>query len=321
MISIDWRMIVAAFFLVGVLLPLLRRGERQTISDEVRKQAFGSFIRLSKGYTHYEIAGPESGPVVLFVHGFSVPYYMWDRTFYAVAEAGFRVIRFDLYGRGLSDRPRLRYDRRLFVEQINELLDALHVQVPVDIVGTSMGGAITTAFSVEHSDRVHKIVLIDPLTSKWKIGPLAIPGIGEYLFAGFYLPSAPKRQLDDFHHPDRFPEWSERFREQVRFRGFDRAILSTLRHFMNRDHLIDYRRLGWLKKSVLLIWGDSDRTLGTEDALTLQSVLDTDLQWIKDSGHVPHYEHAGIVNPLIIDFLQEERYELINGAVQYGEDR
>lgn len=282
----------------------VRLGKR--ITNEVRKQASGSFVRLAQGFTHYELAGPEDGTVVLLVHGFSVPYYTWDRTFPALAGAGFRVIRFDLYGRGVSDRPYTRYDRRLFVEQVSELLNALHVQVPIDIVGTSMGGAVATAFAVENADRVRKIVLINPLTRRWKIGPLAVPGIGEYLFARFYLPALPEKQLDDFSCPEQFGDWPDRFLAQVRFQGSGRALLSTLRHFMSRDHLTDYQRLGGLKKKALLIWGDSDQVLGTEDAPILQGLLEAKLHWIKGSGHAPHYEHAEIVNPLIIRFLEQD---------------
>ena len=75
----------------------VRLGKR--ITNEVRKQASGSFVRLAQGFTHYELAGPEDGPVVLLVHGFSVPYYTWDRTFPALAGA-FSRYTLDLYGRG-----------------------------------------------------------------------------------------------------------------------------------------------------------------------------------------------------------------------------
>jgi pimeloyl-ACP methyl ester carboxylesterase len=242
---------------------------------------------------------------------------MWDRNVESLAQAGFRVIRYDLYGRGLSDRPHVPYDRDLFVEQINDLLDAVEMKGPVDIVGTSMGGAVATAFSVEHPERVRRVVLIDPLSKKWNIGSLALPGVGEYLSAGFYLPSSPRKQLGDFYHPELFPEWPRRFREQMRFRGFGRAILSTLRNFMNRDHLLDYRKLGWLRKNVLLVWGDSDRILGSEEASVLQFILNSDLQWVKNSGHVPHYEHPEIVNPLIRDFLEDiDTSEVFNQGVR-----
>lgn len=306
MSSLEWTIACSSLLTIPALWLLLQREGFRRITDKVRERAPGSFLRLSDGFVHYQIAGPENGPVVLFVHEFSVPYYMWDPTFEALAREGFRVIRFDLYGRGLSDRPCTKYDRRLFVNQIKELLDALQIYTTIDIVCTSMGGAVTTAFAVDHSERVHRIVMIDPFSKKWAIGPLAIPGVGEYLMAVFHLPSAPKRQLNDFYNPKRFPEWPVRFGEQMSYRGFGRALLSTLRNFMNHDHLFEYRKLGLLGKEVLLIWGDSDRTLGTAEATVLQNALDAELHWVKNSGHVPHYEHPEIVNPLITDFLSKE---------------
>ena len=75
-------------------------------------------MQLSQGYVHYELGGPVGGEKVVLVHGLSVPYYIWDPTFDALTEAGFRVLRYDLYGRGFSDRPKLRYDADLFDEQL-----------------------------------------------------------------------------------------------------------------------------------------------------------------------------------------------------------
>jgi pimeloyl-ACP methyl ester carboxylesterase len=51
---------------------------------------------LSNGVVHYELTGSEDAPVVVLVHGFSVPCYVWDPTFEALTEAGFRVLRYDL---------------------------------------------------------------------------------------------------------------------------------------------------------------------------------------------------------------------------------
>jgi len=59
---------------------------------------------------------------VVLVHGFSVASYCWERTVPALVEAGFRVLTFDLYGRGYSDRPDGPYNLDLFVRQIDELL-------------------------------------------------------------------------------------------------------------------------------------------------------------------------------------------------------
>src|SRR5712671_4633827 len=79
--------------------------ERLDLDQSVRNAASGQFARLTDGYTHYEISGPPEGRVVVLAAGATVPYYICDPTFTALVGAGFRVLRYDYYGRGYSDRP------------------------------------------------------------------------------------------------------------------------------------------------------------------------------------------------------------------------
>jgi pimeloyl-ACP methyl ester carboxylesterase len=53
----------------------------------------------------------------------------------AAADSGFRVVRYDYYGRGRSDRVDAAYDQDLFVRQLAGLLDSLRVAGPVDLAG------------------------------------------------------------------------------------------------------------------------------------------------------------------------------------------
>src|SRR5436190_3775538 len=55
----------------------------------------GKFVKLTDGFTHFELGGPPEGRVVVLAAGFSVPYYIWDTTFSALTAAGFRVLRYD----------------------------------------------------------------------------------------------------------------------------------------------------------------------------------------------------------------------------------
>ena len=114
------------------------RGENKEIDDEVRASTSGSYIRLSNGFIHYELSGPDSGQPIVLVHGFSVPYFIFDPTFNFLTKAGWRVLRYDLFGRGFSDRPHVRYNIDLFVRQLKELLDALNIK-RVNLIGLSMG--------------------------------------------------------------------------------------------------------------------------------------------------------------------------------------
>ena len=84
-------------------------------------------MRLTDGYTHYELGGPADGRVVVLAAGATVPYYIWDPTFKALVDAGFRVLRYDYYGRGFSDRPDIPFTQDLYVRQLRELLDAVHI--------------------------------------------------------------------------------------------------------------------------------------------------------------------------------------------------
>ncbi|TCL56474.1 pimeloyl-ACP methyl ester carboxylesterase [Hydrogenispora ethanolica] len=290
----------------GILLPWLHQTERQVLDEIARNQAGGSFVRLSDGMTHYEDSGAPDDPPVILVHGYSVPYYMWDRVVTPLNRGGFRVIRYDLYGRGFSDRPKLRYDRALFLRQLRELLAELSLKPPVHLVGTSMGGAIVAAFAADFPELVAKIVLLDPLWEPLPIGPLAIPGIGECVAAGFYVPATPKKQYQDFYRPELFfPEWELKFREQMRYKGFSHALLSTARHFLSRDPKADFQKMASHHQRVLQIWGSEDRTLRKEGAHKLQALLGSELSWIEAAGHLPHYEKPEIVNQALLRFLTD----------------
>ncbi len=104
--------ITAILVLVLAAVFLYLDSEKAILNDEVRSGLPGQFVELSRGMVHYELAGPDDAHMVVLVHGFSVPYYVWDPTFDALVGAEFRVLRFDLYGRGYSDRPNLEYNQQ-----------------------------------------------------------------------------------------------------------------------------------------------------------------------------------------------------------------
>jgi pimeloyl-ACP methyl ester carboxylesterase len=241
---------------------------------------------------------------VVLIHGATVPYYIWDPTFHALAAAGFRVLRYDLYGRGWSDRPKATYDRDLYETQLLELLDVLRVPQPVDLVGLSMGGAIATGFTARHPARVRKLALVSPVSQQGSIGPLAIPLVGEYLMATSVAPSLPGRQMTDFAHPDRFPDWADRYREQMRYHGFRRAILSSYRHFSTDDPWPYYEQVGEQRRPVLLIWGRLDTTLPFARSDAVREALNAEFAPVDDGGPRAHCERPEVGAPVVIEFLR-----------------
>ena len=217
------------------------------------------------GTTHYELEGSSDGDLVVLVHGFSVPYYVWDPTFEALTASGYLVLRYDLFGRGYSDRPNVDYDLDLYLGQLDSLLDGLSLNQGIHLVGLSMGGPIVTAYANQHPDDVKSVTLIAPevlTVSGVDIFPMNFPLLGELVSGAylvpFYLPSS---QSADFYNPDHFPGWEDRYREQMLYKGFRRAILSSIRNLAGQDSLAEYKKLGESRVPVLLLWGEEDQSV------------------------------------------------------------
>ena len=73
---------------------------------------------------------------------------------------GYRVVKYDLYGRGLSDAPNEPQTAAFFQRQLLDLLDYLELSDGVTLMGYSMGGAIVTGFAATHRHRVDNVIMI-----------------------------------------------------------------------------------------------------------------------------------------------------------------
>jgi pimeloyl-ACP methyl ester carboxylesterase len=303
--------------------------ETKQLNDESRRSADGSFVQLPNGFVHYEIsndapfpegdgAGRRTEPVevvrgiVVFVHGFSVPYFIFDPTFEFLTQSGFRTLRYDLFGRGFSDRPRTRYNIDLFVNQLRDLLDALRFTRPVNLIGLSMGGPITATFTARHPERVKSLTLIDPagvrpvsLTPTLKA--MKLPGIAEAVFGLVGSENLLKSAAKDFFDPEMVGMFLDKYKVQMQYKGFKRAILSSIRNGMLGSFIETYKSVGRLNKPVLVLWGRNDITVPFEHSHDLRAAMpDAEFHVIEECGHIPHYEKPDEFNPILLDFLRHQ---------------
>ncbi|WP_374951713.1 alpha/beta fold hydrolase [Mucilaginibacter sp.] len=280
----------------------VKNKEKKEITPQVRKSVTtGSFITLSLGQTHYELDGQDTGKVVVLLHGFSVPYYIWDGTFEYLVENGFKVLRYDMYGRGYSDRPDVLYNKKLYEDQLIELIEQLHLKKPVNLVGVSFGGTLATDFTVDNPGMVDKVVLIDPGYSRTKTRvPQFIPEFKEAITAD----SRANSQINDFIYADLHPEWISRYLPQMEYKGFRHALVSTNYnyHYNGRE---SSAALNATHKPVLLVWGKEDQTVPFKYSDSIRSVLKTQFLPIEDAAHLPHLEKPEIVNPAIVTFVRK----------------
>jgi pimeloyl-ACP methyl ester carboxylesterase len=287
------------------------RSETRELNDAARQQTGGSYIQLSEGITHYELGNPTRDQTVILVLGFSVPYFIYDPTFHFLTQHGFRAVRYDLFGRGYSDRPQADYDIDFFVKQLEDLLESLLLSQPVSLAGLSMGGPITATFTSRHPDRVDRLVLIDPVGARpiplsWLLKAGSLPFVGEALLALFGRESMVRNIASDFSDEKLDRHFLDQYIEQMQYKGFRRAILSTIRNHMLNSCMDVYRKVGLLNKPVLLIWGRQDTLVPVSQSEDLLAAIpQIEFYIIEDSSHIPHYEKSEETNAILLDFLRK----------------
>jgi pimeloyl-ACP methyl ester carboxylesterase len=99
----------------------------------------------------------------------------------------------------------------------------------------------------------------------------------------------------------------DKYKVQMQYKGFKRAILSSVRNNMLGSFIESYKNVGGLNIPVQLIWGRNDMTVPFEHSkYLLAAIPQADFHVIEDCGHIPHYEKPDEFNPLLIKFLKNK---------------
>ena len=271
-----------------------------------------TFVTLTRGKTHYELAGPSDGRVVVLLHGGTIPMWSWDSQVTALVKAGYRVLRYDMFARGDSDPVGVPYDRELYRVQLLELLDRLELSEPVDLVGVSFGGGTSANFTVRHPDRVGRLTLIAPVVDykkgKTMLRLLQAPWIGELLMRHIGLGIIEKRAGRFFETLDEADRFKRLFEKQIRSDHFFRAFLSMIRTDALGDYRAIYRRLGEQERPKMLLWGTADEEIPRESIEYLREVLPgVEYHALEGVTHGSVAEAPDRINALLVAFLSKDR--------------
>ncbi|SVC84067.1 uncharacterized protein METZ01_LOCUS336921, partial [marine metagenome] len=222
----------------------------------------GYFSLLSKGYTYYEYNNLSQDEIIVLIHGFSVPSYIWDETYYESIKRGYSVLRMDLFGRGYSDNPDVLYNDELYANQVLELLDELKIDKKINLVGLSNGGRVISKIAENNSDRIKRLIYVSPAGfHNPKLKP-DTSGVAEIEIASFIsnrYKTIAKGQLDDFKEPSKFQGWDTKYEELLKYKGFARALISTTKNNYSLDTI--NQKLGRSDLPQYAIWGDHDKVL------------------------------------------------------------
>lgn len=260
-----WWVLLA--ILVVYFLPLaIARHRRQPMNKAARAEAPGKFAKLPSGRTYYEWHGPLKGPIAVCIHGLTTPSYVWRAVESGLKMMGYRVLTYDLYGRGYSGRALGRQNADFFITQLEELLEDQGIDGGIMLLGYSMGGAIATCYAAKHPDMLERLILIAPAglgikSNKLQDFIIKTPVIGDWImrvFGGHMIRKAVKAESSI---PSEVPDIYDRQIADTYVRGFLPAVLSSLRNILSKPLDEEHRKIAKTGLPVAAIWGEKDKVI------------------------------------------------------------
>lgn len=296
---------------LAALLWYLAEQSRSPMDDTARAHAPGRFAELSRGVTHYRWDGPKGGPVAVCIHGLTTGCYVWEALVKVLTQMGFRVLRYDLYGRGLSARPGGRQDLAFFRQQLHELLADQKVDETVTLVGYSMGGSIAMDFAAAEPARVDHLVLLAP-TGLGYVPPgflrvaRDVPVVGDWMMQVFGGAVLRRQARGAARVSSCVDKVYERQMTETRARGYLNAVLSSLRHALNHDTTAEHRHVAGESIPVLAVWGGRDAVIPRSAPGRLAQVSRAARQvTVEDAGHGLPHTHPREIHAALQEFLRE----------------
>ena len=265
---------------------------------------------LGAGETSYRFDGRPDAPLLVLLHGATVPAWEFDRIVPYLTEAGFRCLRFDLYGHGASARPRQRHDHALFVTQAVELLEALGIEHVHGMLGHSLGAALSARLAAAGHVPAARLALVAPLLDfsgkNRAMSLLTAPGLGELLMPTVIIPGLIRRRTRRYRPLDggRFVGL---FHEQLDKPGFGRSLLSLMRSGALGDQSDCYRALAPHKHRLLLLRGDEDTIVSADQLHRVRDLTRrAATRELRGTGHAVMLTHPEIIAPVLADFFSAD---------------
>jgi 3-oxoadipate enol-lactonase/4-carboxymuconolactone decarboxylase len=118
------------------------------------------FIQIGDIAVHAQVEGPAQGPAVLLMHTLGSTLAVWEPQAAALARRGFRVVRMDIRGHGLTEAPHGPYSMEQLARDGLALLHALGIS-QAHVGGISIGGRIALGMAALAPERVLSLLPCD----------------------------------------------------------------------------------------------------------------------------------------------------------------
>lgn len=242
-----------------------------------------------------------NGIPILLLHGFESSLLEF-RLLIPLLAANIETWAVDLLGFGFTERIKnINYSPTTIKTHLYHFWKT-QINQPVILVGASMGGATAIDFTLSYPDSVHQLILINSVgySGSFPIGRFLFPPIDywavEYwrqrklqaLFFGETFGNLTNNEIISLQcaalHLD-MPNWHQ----------------ATISFTKSGGYSDIAPRIKQISKPTLILWGEKDETLGTQDADKFQlDIAQSQLIWLK-CGHTPQLEQPEVVAEWILE--------------------
>lgn len=262
-------------------------------------------IKLTNGQTHCRVHDKTEGEWVVLIHGLITPQFAWQYLFDDLVAQGYRVVSFDLYGRGASFIPDLDYTFKLYLDQLDEVIQTFCKGETNHLIGWSMGGALSSLYAMKHGSQLDKLVLIAPgikITSGHFLRRMLQHDVASALFAKIGEQTLRARMRDQFHAPEQFDDYYRQAMAQTQRARFWKSLTSTMSNYPeNLMEILEYYPDS--SPQPLIIWGEDDEITAYSGSKEITALLGGELISFPNAAHAVHYEYPARVNKAIIGHL------------------
>ncbi len=244
-----------------------------------------------------------TGLPFVFLHAFPLNRSMWAPQVAALS-GQFRTIAVDLRGHGESDAPLWSFSLDQYADDVSALLDHLSIPQAV-LVGLSMGGYVSLAFSRKYGNRLKALVLADTRaqadsqdgrTGRFHLAQIAYTK-GTEAVAETMLP-----KLLGATSLQSKPELVEYVRKTIQGTPLSGILVDLMAMAARPDSVA---RLHTITCPTLVLIGQEDHTTPLVDAQSITNgIPGARLAVIPAAGHLSNCEQPEIFNDLLRGFIE-----------------
>lgn len=300
-----WIFVVFMTAVIALSVFYVESGKQVSVKEGVQLEPDDRFYSGQIGSTRFRVSG--EGNTIILIHAFNGYLESWKPNVTPLVNAGFKVVTYDLLGRGLSDRPLINYNLSDFRSQLHEIIE-LTMSDKLYLVGSSFGSVIAADYVLHYPNQVEKIVFIGP--AGWpgdndsQTAFLSLPVVPDVLF-GVFGKQIIRPIVSAYLHDPVTHKWAiDQWAEYASLPAFGRVALSTMRNSPVQDFTEGWSAFGKLNKPNVFIWGKQDVSFPFKNSIKAkQLVPNTKVIEVDGAAHWVNIEKPTIVNRAIIDFI------------------